>query len=227
LIAMFYREVLDDLIQECTQQGRVRPIAVRAMKEIIDGERLDLLFEQAGREDPYLNKNRITNPSFNLYLDMIGKKTAALFRAAGEIGAVSASANQHVVDGLGMFGWKAGLSFQIMDDVLDLCADQTGKQQAKDVVEHKLGNAAILVALRFMSPRKQAELKHILRSQTVTQAMVARAKSLVNETPAESDCEDIAVQYLEDAKKHLGVLKESSFKRELSNLADEIVTRSY
>jgi len=227
LIAMFYREVLDDLIQQCAQQVRVRPIAVLAMKEIIDGERLDLLFEQAGREDPYLNKNRITNPSFDLYLHMIGKKTAALFRAAGEIGAVSASASQQAVDGLGMFGWKAGLAFQIMDDVLDLCGDQTGKQQAKDVVEHKLGNAAILVALRFMSPRKQSELKRILRSKTITQAMVTRAKSLVNQTPAESDCKDIAVKYLEDAKKHLDVLKESTFKRELSNLADEIVTRSY
>ena len=114
-----------------------------------------------------------------------------------------------------------------MDDVLDLCGDQTGKQQAKDVVEHKLGNAAILVALRFMSSRKQAELRHILRSETVTQAMVARAKSLVNETPAESDCKDIALKYLEDAKKHLGVLKESTFKRELLKLADEIVVRSY
>lgn len=227
LIAMFYREVLDDLIQQCAQQVRVRPIAVLAMKEIIDGERLDLLFEQAGREDPYLNKNRITNPSFDLYLHMIGKKTAALFRAAGEIGAVSASASQQAVDGLGMFGWKAGLAFQIMDDVLDLCGDQTGKQQAKDVVEHKLGNAAILVALRFMSPRKQSELKRILRSKTITQAMVTRAKSLVNQTPAESDCKDIAVKYLEDAKKHLDVLKESTFKRELSKLADEIVTRSY
>jgi geranylgeranyl diphosphate synthase, type I len=227
LIAMFYREVLDDLIEGCNETSKVRRIAVRAMKEIIDGERLDLLFEQAGREDPYLIKNRITRPTFDLYLDMIGKKTAALFRAAGEIGAIAAGASQHVVDGLGMFGWKAGLAFQVMDDVLDICGDKTGKQQAKDVVEHKLGNAAILVALRFMTERKQTELKRILRSERVSNAMVARARSLVNETPAESDCKDIAVKYLEDAKKHLAVLKESTYERELSNLADEIVTRSY
>lgn len=227
LIAMFYREVLDDLIKGCIRDSSVRRIAVRSMKEIIDGERLDLLFEQAGREDPYLIENRIGEPSFDLYLDMIGKKTAALFRAAGQIGGIAASASQHVVDGLGMFGWKAGLAFQLMDDVLDICADKTGKQQAKDVVEHKLGNAALLVALRFMSERKQAELKRILRSDRASSAMVARARLLVDQTPAESECKDIAVRYLEDAKRHLAVLKESAYKRELSNLADDIVTRSY
>jgi len=227
LIAMFYREGLDDLIQECSRPVTMRRVAVKAMKEIIDGERLDLLLEQAGRVDPYLVKNRISRPAFDTYLDMVGKKTAALFRAAGQMGALAADANDHVVDALGMFGWKAGLAFQIMDDVLDICREQTGKQQAKDVVEHKLGNATILVALRFLSGRKQSELKRILRCERVTSAMVARARSLVSETPAESDCKNIAVSYLEDAKKHLGALKASSYMRELSNLADDIVTRSY
>src|SRR3989440_6425527 len=63
LVAMFYREVLDDLIQDCPATDEVRRIAVNAMKEIIDGERLDLLFEQAGGEDPYLLKNRVVRPS--------------------------------------------------------------------------------------------------------------------------------------------------------------------
>ena len=227
LIAMFYREALDDLIQECSRQDAMRRVAVTAMKEIIDGERLDLLLEQAGRVDPYLVKNRISKPSFDTYLDMVGKKTAALFRAAGQMGALAADANGHTVDALGRFGWKAGLAFQIMDDVLDICMEKTGKQQAKDVVEHKLGNVTILVALRFLSERKQSELKRILRSEKVTGTMVARARALVSETPAESDCKTIAVNYLEDAKKHLGALKASSYKRELSNLADDIVTRSY
>jgi geranylgeranyl diphosphate synthase, type I len=227
LIAMFYREVLDDVIEKCPQKSKVRSVAVRAMKEIIDGERLDLLLEQSGRTDPYLVKNRVRRPSFNAYLDMIGKKTAALFMAAGEMGGIAAGARQHVVDGLGMFGWRAGLAFQVMDDVLDICGTQTGKQQAKDVVEHKLGNAAILVAMRFMSSRKRAELMAILGSERVSRAMALRARALVSETPAEADCREIALDYLVDAKKHLAVVKESTYRRELSNLADDIVTRSY
>src|SRR6266702_4773158 len=123
--------------------GRIER-AVKTMKEIIDGERLDLLLEQAGRTDPYLVKNRIFDPTFRSYLDMVGKKTASLFKAAGQIGAYAAKAETPVVSALGTFGWKAGLAFQVMDDVLDICGEKTGKQQAKDIIEHKLGNAAIL-----------------------------------------------------------------------------------
>src|SRR6266699_3896324 len=58
LVAMFYREVLDDLIANSPASEEVRKTAVKTMKEIIDGERLDLLLEQAGRTDPYLVKSR-------------------------------------------------------------------------------------------------------------------------------------------------------------------------
>src|SRR6266699_3294050 len=145
LIAMLYREALDDLIEKCISPDKTRAVAVQAMKDIIEGERLDIMFEQAGREDPYLKAHRTLNPSFALYMEMIGKKTAALFKAASQIGAYSGQANRRIIQSLGEFGWKAGLAFQIMDDVLDICGEETGKQIGKDIVEHKLGNAVILV----------------------------------------------------------------------------------
>src|SRR5437667_10909311 len=70
LVAMFYREVLDDLIEDLPANRNARKIAVKTMKEIKDGERLELLLEQEGRTDPYLIKNRISNPTFKTYLDM-------------------------------------------------------------------------------------------------------------------------------------------------------------
>src|SRR3989442_4323121 len=117
LVAMFYREVLDNLNEDLPGSRNVRKIAVKTMKEIIDGERLDLLLEQAGRTDPYLMKNRISNPTFKTYLDMVGKKSASLFKAAGQIGAYAANAETRVVNALGTYGWKAGLAFQVIDDV--------------------------------------------------------------------------------------------------------------
>ena len=227
LVAMFYREVLDDLIKDSPASDKIRNIAVRTMKEIIDGERLDLLLEQAGRTDSYLIRNRISSPSFKLYLDMVGKKTACLFKAAGQMGAYVAQAESRVVDALGNFGWKAGLAFQIMDDVLDICGTETGKQQSKDIIEHKLGNAAILVAMRFLSRRERLELKKIIGSERVSKKMVTRARIIVNKTPAERDCKQIAMSYLEDAKTSLSILKPSSSKDDLASLADQIVARSY
>ncbi|TMI67791.1 polyprenyl synthetase family protein [Candidatus Bathyarchaeota archaeon] len=227
LVAMFYREVLDDLIANSPASEEVRKTAVKTMKEIIDGERLDLLLEQAGRTDPYLVKHRISDPTFKLYLDMVGKKTASLFKAAGQIGAFAAKAETRVVNALGTYGWRAGLAFQVMDDVLDICGEKTGKQQAKDIIEHKLGNAAILVALRFLSRRDREELKKIIGSERVSEQMVKKARNMVNKTPAEGECRDIAMKYLEDAKASLSVLKPSPFKDALSDLADQIVARSY
>ena len=227
LVAMFYREVLDDLIEDSPASDKIRDIAIKTMKEIIDGERLDLLLEQAGRTDPYLIKNRISDPSFKLYLDMVGKKTASLFKAAGLIGAYAAKAESRTANALGAFGWKAGLAFQVMDDVLDICGDKTGKQRAKDIIEHKLGNAVILVAMRFLSRRDRLELKNIIESEKASKRMVIRARSLVNTTPAESECREIAMNYLNDAKTSLSILKPSTFKDSLASLADQVVGRSY
>ena len=227
LVAMLYREALDDLIEKCILHGKTRAVAVQAMKDIIEGERLDLLLEQAGREDLYLKTQRVHKPSFDVYVDMIGKKTAALFKAASQIGAYSARASPRIVRSLGEFGWKAGLAFQIMDDVLDICGQETGKQIGKDIIEHKLGNAAILTALRYLPQGKRSEILTTLRSERVSQHMVMRARRLVMETPAEKDCKEIAEKYLNEAKAHLSVLRKSVYRNGLARLSERIVSRTF
>lgn len=227
LIAMLYREALDDLVEKCIQPRRARKIAVQTMKDIIEGERLDLLFEQAGRADPYLKGNRVANPSFPLYIDMIGKKTAALFKAASEIGAVTAKADRRLTRSLAQFGWKAGLAFQIMDDVLDICGQETGKQVGKDIIEHKLGNAVTLTALKYLPRRKKSTIFATLRSEKVSRAMMLRTRQLVMETPAERDCREIAERYLSEAKADLSTLKSSVYRNELARLSDAVVSRTF
>ena len=227
LVAMSYRETLDDLVQECPRPRITRSIAVRAMKEIIDGERLDLQFEQAGRDDPFLTKHRIQKPDFQMYLQMIGKKTASLFQAAAEIGAHSAEANARVVNAMSGFGWRSGLAFQIMDDVLDICGKGTGKQEAKDIIEHKLGNAAILMAIRYLPPKEKLELENILRSPRVSQSQAGRARQLVEKTPAELACRQVASEYVREAKERLSTLTASKYTISLSDLADSVLARAY
>ncbi len=227
LVAMFYREVLDELIQESPRREVIRMIAVRAMKEIIDGERLDLQFEQAGRDEPFLVKRRIRRPDFQLYLNMIGKKTASLFQAAAEIGGHCAHANARVIEALGCFGWKSGLAFQVMDDVLDIYGEKTGKQEAKDILEHKLGNAAILMAMKYLPREEKSELENILRTTRVSNRQAARAKQLTTKTPAELACRQVAAEYVREAKKHFSKLGKSRYLVSLSELGDRIIARTF
>src|SRR5438445_713918 len=58
LIAMLYREALDDLIEKCMSTTKTRVVAVQAMNAIIEGERLDMLLEKDCREiaEKYLHE---------------------------------------------------------------------------------------------------------------------------------------------------------------------------
>ncbi len=77
------------------------------------------------------------NFSRQVYYDIIARKTAALFRAAGRLGAMLAGASDDVVEALGQYGFNVGLAFQIIDDVLDLTADteKLGKTAGIDVAQ--------------------------------------------------------------------------------------------
>lgn len=69
------------------------------------------------------------------YIRIISLKTAALFQAAGAIGAKLASASEDIIDGLSLYAFNIGLAFQIVDDILDIVGDQEklGKTAGIDV----------------------------------------------------------------------------------------------
>jgi len=81
--------------------------------------------------------------------------------------------------------------------------------------------------MRYLPRRERLELKKIIGSERVSKQMVIRAMRIVNMTPAEKECKEIAMRYLEDAKRNLSVLKPSPFRDALSDLADQVIARSY
>ncbi len=71
------------------------------------------------------------------YEDSIRGKTAALFRAACEIGASAAGASDEAVAAVAAYGTSFGMAFQIIDDVLDLVStdESLGKPAGNDIRE--------------------------------------------------------------------------------------------
>lgn len=81
------------------------------------------------------------NPSTNesTYMETILRKTATLFQAAGELGAVISNQAANVCHNMAMYGMHLGMAFQLVDDALDYGASETdiGKNIGDDLAEGK------------------------------------------------------------------------------------------
>ncbi|CAM3695346.1 polyprenyl synthetase family protein [Polynucleobacter arcticus] len=106
---------------------RVMEILSDATNTIAEGEVLQLL----NMNDPEVDEES--------YLRVIRYKTAKLFEASTELGAILAGANSALREQSAAFGRHIGTAFQLMDDLLDYTADasQMGKNAGDDLREGK------------------------------------------------------------------------------------------
>ncbi|MET0265741.1 MAG: octaprenyl diphosphate synthase [Duganella sp.] len=106
---------------------RVMQILSDATNVIAEGEVLQLL----NMHDPDVSQER--------YLQVIRSKTAKLFEAAAELGALIAGANDGQISAAGEYGRSLGTAFQLIDDVLDYAGDasEIGKNVGDDLREGK------------------------------------------------------------------------------------------
>jgi geranylgeranyl diphosphate synthase type I len=227
LAGMFYREIIGEMALDSTQPKEIHPLMVNAIKVTIEGERLDILCEQAGRYDQYMIKNRYQDVTPKLYFKIIKKKTAELIKAACMAGAISAKASKSYRNAIANYGEKIGLAFQVIDDFLDIFGEETGKQKGKDIIEHKLNNAAIVYALSDMDKKQRRRFVKILQKKELTKSNIGEAMTILESTNTKGNVLQLANDLINDAKKSLKVLPESSAKDDLEELADFVAARLY
>jgi octaprenyl-diphosphate synthase len=97
------------------------------------------------------------------YLEIVGRKTAALTSCSCRLGAHYAGAAPEVCDALARYGSDLGIAFQIADDLLDLLGDEAtaGKSLGTDLVKQK-ATLPLIRLLQVVSPAERAELLAIL-----------------------------------------------------------------
>ncbi len=95
------------------------------------------------------------------YFEVISRKTAKLFEAAGRLGAVLGDAEPALEHALAAFGMHLGTAFQIMDDVLDYSgeAGSIGKNLGDDLAEGKM-TLPLIRALATGAPADAALIRH-------------------------------------------------------------------
>lgn len=156
-----------------------------------------------------------------VYYEIIARKTAALFKAAGCIGAKLAHADEATIQALGQYGYSIGLAFQIIDDILDLTADsaQLGKTSGIDLAQGRGYVAAY------------AHNGH--QGAAVAEAVIEEADPMVSikqkllQGDAINEARIQAQGLAQAAIACLDILPESQAKNELIELANMVVNRDH
>ena len=227
-IAVDYVAAAFQAANRCKNPTLVSEIFARTMKAVVDGEILDLLFEQAGREDePYILKNRFYDIDEKDYMEMISKKTAVLFQTCCEIGAICADASNQQIEVLKNYGFNIGLAFQIRDDMLDIFGEEKllGKKIGKDIIERKLGNIVILYAFKELSFGDKEKFLTIMRKKRIEDEDVKEAMELIRKTNAHDRVYELGRKFIEVAKNYLQKLPNNQYRNALEVIADFIIER--
>lgn len=126
LYTLAYKTILN--MQRPSQQViAMQNVVVDTAIALAKGQHYDITFERQVEVDE------------QMYLDMIGGKTAALIAAALRLGAMAGTEDAAVIDAYTEFGRHLGLAFQIQDDFLNIWVDAetTGKPQHSDLRNKK------------------------------------------------------------------------------------------
>ncbi|MHA1990300.1 MAG: polyprenyl synthetase family protein [Candidatus Hodarchaeales archaeon] len=206
LSSMIYREAIYDSAKLCGNPKSVLEIYSRTIRELVEGERLDIILEQK-QDHEYYDTHKIDPKELteDLYLHMINKKTGILFSCASEVGVILGGGSKKQIDAAKNFGTLSGLAFQIVDDILDLKGEEKrfGKEIGKDIKEGKLSNYPLLVSYNIMNKTDQNFILDVLKSHNPTSKQIETCLQLVEEANGFSKAKEKALDYISEAKSQL------------------------
>ena len=198
------------------------------LKVIMEGEMMDVLFEQNGREDEkYVTKNRYREINKKEYYDMVGKKTAILFQSCCETGALNADCSKKEIDLIKNYGYNFGMAFQIRDDILDIFGDEKlGKKIGGDIEEGKLGNIVILLTMKELSKKDKQRILTIFKKKSMVKNDIEEIMKLIKKTSSREQADCLAQNFAEKAKEILGKLPKNKWNKLLEDLVTFSVYRN-
>ncbi len=159
------------------------------------------------------------------YFKVINNKTAILFAAACQLGAIL-SDREDLSQAMHQFGLHLGLAFQLMDDALDYIADseELGKNVGDDLAEGK-PTLPLIYAKQHTNPEGASLIKACIENGGIEQ--LAEIQNIIKETGAieytlQKACAEIVL-----AKAQLNNMPENKYTQALAQLADLAVQRSF
>ncbi len=159
------------------------------------------------------------------YFDILLRKTAYLFSACCEIGAILGSDDETQRHALRDYGLKLGAAFQLVDDLLDFTAthDALGKPAGVDLLEGKL--TLPLIYLLEAEPGQHAPVQAVMRAGNYEAISRAALIGAAEQTGALARARARAVEYAEAARRALDPLPDSPYRDALRSIPTYILER--
>lgn len=197
---------------------RVMEILSAATNTIAAGEVMQLL----NIGEPDIDEAR--------YMRVIEAKTAKLFEAASQLGAILAGSSAEFERAMANFGSNLGIAFQLVDDVLDYTADSTelGKNAGDDLAEGK-PTLPIIYAMRDGNTETRDLIRQVLLSadQQLSVDLLARIVDLVRSSGAIENTYALATKHVQLAVEALSPLPASSQKSAMIEVVKSSVGRRF
>ena len=162
------------------------------------------------------------------YMEVIEAKTAALFAAACEVGAVVAERPDAEAEALSGYGRRLGIAFQLVDDILDYSAKQAelGKTVGDDFHEGKI-TLPVVLAFQRGDEEEQAFWRRCLEDLEQNDGDLDHAMALMRRHGALDDAMAEAKSYGEAARADLAVFPDGPVRSALLEAVDFCLDRLY
>jgi octaprenyl-diphosphate synthase len=166
-----------------------------------------------------------TDVSEEQYFDVIARKTAYLFSACCEIGALLGGADVRTQSMLRDYGMNLGTAFQLVDDLLDFTGsdDVLGKPAGADLLEGKVSLPLIFLLQR--EPERRGDLQRVIAESDYANVSRESLLNALESSGALGLARARAIEYAEAARAALDGLDDSPYAAALASIPAYIVER--
>ena len=160
------------------------------------------------------------------YIQVLADKTGSLIAASAELGVVYGDGPDEYREPMRIYGEKVGVAFQLIDDVIDIVSDDSGKTPGTDLRAGVPTMPTLLLRAHAATDPKARELVEIIDAGLEDDAQLALAVAKLREHPALEEAYQLAKTWATDAVAALAPLPDSPVKDALRVFAEAVVDRN-
>ncbi len=159
------------------------------------------------------------------YIQVLADKTGSLIAASAELGVVYGDGPDEYREPMRIYGEKVGVAFQLIDDVIDIASNESGKTPGTDLRAGVPTMPTLLLRVHAATDPKAQELVEIIDAGLEDDDQLALAVAKLREHPALEESYQLAKTWAAEAVAALAPLPDSPVKDALRVFAEAVVDR--